>query len=168
LLSAVSRRATIRAVKRSGNSEPPFTLWDRDFPGTRSGSLVGDNAAVLIRLRTVGVFGNPTSRLYIGGPSQNDQFGGQWLQSFAENQIQHFCDDISSPVLEDGGGSGMWQPVVISQKVLRSGNYSDAAWSAASHPVWLADYSGRIASLRKRMTRVRRHGLNDTQPNVVT
>jgi len=163
LLSHAVRRGIIGVRKRSGDPEPPFELWNRDFPGTRTGSLIAPQSCVIVRLKSFQTTKTFRSTLYLAGPSQNDQHAGQWLRDFSETQITNFCNSVASPVTELGGGPGIWSPVVVSQQILRSGNYSDIAWSTASYPVHASEYSGRVGLLRKRKLRIPRHGLNDTE-----
>lgn len=168
LLSASCRLANIHVVKRSGVPEPPYRRWDRDFPGTRSGSLISTTAAILLTLRHNEKPYLPAGRLYLAGPSQNDQHEGRWLNSFASNQLTDFCLRITQPITEVFGGVGVWEFVTISKSVVSAGGYTDTAWSAAAASVSYCQFSGTIAELRKRRQRVKRHGLNDTQPNPVS
>lgn len=125
--------AGVQASKVFDDPDPTF----QDAPAVQNGARVGTalpaNNRLLLQLFQTTFPRTSDGRMYLPGLSEADTSVGKLLQSFIDAQVAALVTVLSATVLESGG-TGVWEPGVISAKV-RDAALPAKNWPAAFAPI---------------------------------
>jgi len=110
---------------------------DQDAPatqtGVRAGSPLPSDNRILLKLFQTTFPRTSDGRMYLPGISEADTDVGKLLQAFIDGPLTALVSALQAD-LSESGGTGVWEPGVISAKV-RDATPPTKNWSAAFAPI---------------------------------
>lgn len=145
--------ASVFCARVDGDAIAPSLLPNTPTIGSRVGNTLPADNCLLMQLLQ-GVHPRTSNgRLYLPGLSESDSDVGLIEAAFLGNQVTVLGNAISA-TLEENGGTGSWQPGVISAKV-RDAIPGQKNWQDAFSPMIAALGNPVIARQVRRRTKVR-------------
>lgn len=141
------------AERVDGEAVPPFLQPQTAAQGTRPGNALPADNCLLMQLLQAVHPRTSNGRLYLPGLSESDSDVGIIEAAFLANQVTVLGNAISG-VLNEQGGTGSWNPGVISVKV-RDAIPGVKDWQGAFSQVIASLGNPVIARQVRRRTKVR-------------
>jgi len=145
--------ASIFAARVNGEAIAPTLLPATPTIGARAGNALPADNCLLMQLLQANHPRTSNGRLYLPGLSETDSDVGIVEAAFLGNQVVALGNSISS-TLNENGGTGSWNPGVISAKV-RDAVPGQKNWEDAFSPMIAALGNPVIARQVRRRTKVR-------------
>lgn len=154
--------SSTRCRRVSGDKIAPDLQSFEDASGNRVGRSLPANNCLLMQLLQAAFPRTSNGRLYLPGLTEQDTDVGVIESAFLANQVVALGNRLSD-TLEENGGTGSWQPVVISAKV-RDAGPGPPDWEGAASPMIAALGNPVIARQVRRTSRIVGRGRQDPGP----